>query len=591
MANFTGFSRTCLALSLLAALLFLPPAPVQAQQGASRLKTIDLEINGSTIRINAGSALALNPDLPFRVVRASTDAWLDIGLEYRLKSHPAYDLRRPHTLREILGDKIFETSQMDLQVFKDAAPVGEISLLVAPSSLDWLRRAGEVEDPADKIRYMKKVAELSPGDELVWQTLLDMLITAGKFNDAADMVSARLADQDDPKLQRLLAELYLKQDKAEQAAAVLSKLRPDFPEDQELLASLAAIYSQLRRWPEAIGVLEQLAALQKGPGKAQSLIQLAGIYETTGKNEKALTCLEKAGSLLPADPALQLKLADALAKSGKAEHSLAALEKAARLRPEDLPLQQRLARAYLDSGDDEAALALYQRLSGLNPQDTAILLALARLYQKREDPKALAQVYGKLAKLRPGDPDIGYNLAVILLEDNQYQKALDALTPAVAAKPDDLEILELLYEAQVGLKSYQDAANTAGKMFSLGDAQKVAGLVYPALSRHQPDELAALLEKAQAKSPGNAFLQEMRAALALEQGDPDRAIEVLQAFRKARPGDMALAQRLAQLLEAQDRDQEALDLYGKILDKCGDCPEVEEAYMNLRTRLLKSAKP
>ncbi len=591
MANVTGFSRACLALSMLAALLFLFPAPVQAQQEPSRLKTIDLEVNGGTIRINAGSALALNPDLLFRVVRASTDDWLDIGLEYRLKSHPAYDLRRPHTLREILGDKIFDIGQMELQVFKNAVQVGEISLLVSPSSLDWLRRAGEVEDPADKIRYMKKVAELNPGDELVWQTLLDMLITAGKYNDAADMVSARLADQDDPRLQRLLAELYLKQDKIEQAAAVLSKLRPDFPEDEELLTSLAAIYSQLRRWPEAIGVLEQLAALQKGSQKAHTFMQLAAIYETSGKSEKALTYLEQAAPLLPSDPELQLKLAYSLEKAGNKQGSLAALENAARLRPEDMPLQQRLARAYLDSGDDEAALAHFQRLSELTPQDTAILLALARLYQKREDHKALAEVYGKLAQLRPGDPDIGYNLAVILLEINQYQKALDALTPAVAAKPDDLEIMELLYEAQVGLKRYKDAADTAEKMFEAGDAQKVAGIVYPALSQHQPEKLADLLENAQAKATGNAFLHEMRAALALEQGDPDKAIEVLRASCKARPDDMAQALRLAQLLEAQEQDREALELYGKILDKCGECPEVEDAYMNLRTRLLKSGKP
>lgn len=586
----SGFNRILFAL-LLALLAASAPVSAMAQSGQSTLKSVDIDVNGSVIRLKAGSALSLNPDLPFRIVRASTDAWLDLNLEYRLKSHPSYDLRLPHTLREILGDKIFEVGQLDLQVYKGDVPVGEISLLVTPSSLDWLRRAQEAQDPGDKIRYMRKVAELNPGDELVWQTLLDMLITARQYPEATQMVTKKLADLDDPKLQRLLAELYLKQDKDAEAAAVLSKLRPDFPDDLELLATLARIYEQLRRWPEAIGVLEQLAKQQKPAQRTATLVRLADIYQTTGKDGKAIEALNQAAKLSPRDPDLWLRLAAALAKAGDRPKSLDALRAAAELKPTDIALQQRLAKAYMEDGDDEAALDHYQTLADRNPSNSGVLLALAQLYAKRDDQRALADIYGKLAALKPDDPDIGYNLAVLLLEQDKYQQALEAIKPALEAKPDDLEVLELIFEAQAGEKDYDAAAATAKKLIDLGDPREMTSLVYPVLAKYKPGKMAALLDQALKKSPNNSFLQEMRAALALEQDNPDKAIEVLRAASQARPKDLALAQRLAQLLATQGRESEALEVYGQILDQCGQCPEVEEAYMNLRTRLLeKGAK-
>lgn len=581
-----------ICLAVLTGLWPCPPTALadSAPKSPYSLQTIDLAVSGRLIQLKSGSALALNPDVSFNVVRASTDAWFDFGLDYRLRSHPSYDLRAPHTLREILGeDKVYHVEAVALDVYKNGLPVGTVSLLVRPSSLDWLRRAQSVEALEDKILCMKKVWELTPGDEMVFQQLLGLLIEAHQYDQAVEMLKAALAEKDDPALQRKLADLYAKQDKPEQALALWSRLLPASPQDAQLLSDMAAAQEQLRRWPQAAESLGRLAGLQRGRLKAATLLRQAKALQLAGQTERAVEATSQAATADPQNVAVWNDLADQMGALGRRGQQLDVLTKAADLHPTDFILQQRLATALLEAGRRDEALAQLERLAAMRPDDAAILLKMARLLDEKKDRKRLTELYDRLGKLRPDDPDINFNLGVLHLDAGRLDQAADKLAVVAKAKPDDLDVQEAYFEALASQKKWDQAAEQAAAMFAANDAAKVAAIVYPGLAANRPDKLAAMLDKALEAKPAAKSLYEMRATLALDREKPREAAKALAKAVEAFPDDLAMAMRLAELYEALGNDAKALALFEKILDKNADYPEAQEHYLQLKTRMLSNS--
>ena len=229
-------------------------------------------------------------------------------------------------------------------------------------------------------------------------------------------------------------------------------------------------------------------------------------------------------------------------------------------------------------------------MAALAPEDPTPLLSLAKLYEQGGQRQALTGVYRRLDKLQPGDPDLAYNLAVLAMEDGKPAKALERLATVEKARPQDAEVRELKLRALLALKRWPQVQQTAKELL----AQKPQDLnlwlaVLDQMSSADPQRAAALLDEVLAKNPKSTRLYQLKAALALEGKESGQAIKALSKAVELNPKDLKLKMQLAGLLEAENRDAEALKLYEAILDADPNFPQAEERYMGVRTRQLRNS--
>ncbi|MCB2192621.1 MAG: tetratricopeptide repeat protein [Deltaproteobacteria bacterium] len=585
-------SPLLVALLLSAVLLCLGTSPSHAEtpkdDGGVRLVSVDLSIGGLPVTVRAGGVASVHPDAPFRVLGAKSDSWLNMGLSYRLAGFPEVDLKHYHTLSKLLGPRLYSTDSLELEVLKNGQKIGSVGLLVRLLPIDWLRRAAKATELSRKIQFTERALELNPDDPLMIERLADLYAEAGRFSQAAELLSSHGRSQQDPRWLERLANLYIAAGQKEQAAAALSKLVALHTGDQVLIERLAQLYEDLGRWEEAATLLEKLSNLQSGADKADTLTRLSKAQESGGQNERALASLEKAVLLDSSRPELWQELARLRGGTGDKKGALQALERAAALSPKNRALHLELSQAFQAAGDKAKAALEMEKVAAMDPQNPAPLLNLATQYEQSGNRKALAGVYKRLAKLQPDDPDLAYNLAVLAMEDDKPALALQYLATVEKARPGDADVGEIKLRLLLSLERWGQALETAAQLLK----QKPQDLdlwlsVLDQLVQTQPVMASELLEQVLAKNPKSVRLFKLKAAMALEDKRPEDAIAALNKAVELGPKDLKLKFQLAGLLEAEDRDPEALKAYEAILDADPNFPQAEERYLSVRTRLLR----
>ncbi|MBI4799430.1 MAG: tetratricopeptide repeat protein [Desulfarculus sp.] len=567
-----------------------PPGP----PAGPRLLWVKLSVGGQPVQVKAGGVLALHPDAPFRVLKAKSDAWLDLGLSFSLAGLPTADPQRFNTLAGLLGEAVFSREQVQLQVHKGGRLIGGVQLAIKLLPIDWLRRAEAATRLEEKLEATSKALELTPDDRLLVLRMLDLLEETKRPKEAAELLQRQAWAREDPALLARLLELYQRQGNMEAAVQVVNKLLTFRADDVSLLERLARLYEQLERWEEAIVVLERLSQVVEEGERAPVLLRLAQVLLRSGRQDQALLAGQRAVELRPQEANAWRVLAEIKEKAGDAAGALEAQRRLAHLAPADLEAHLSLSEAYQKAGRKAEAAGELEKAALLRPGDSGLWLRLARLYEELEDRPALLQVYQRLTSVSPHDPNLDYNLGVLLLEMERYEPALESLSAAAQAKPHDREVARLVLEALLRLGRWDQALKQAQALLKDQPVQPaLLERVYAGLAKERPQAVAALLDQALASGPKQATLYQLRAALALDQDDTAAATKALELGVKNLPGDLALQLRLAGFYEAAGQDQKALQAYERILDKDPNFADAQERYLQLKTSLLseRKAKP
>lgn len=562
--------------------------PAQPDNSGPHLRWVEFSLGGLKVKVNAGGVLALHPDAPFRVLAMRSDSWLDLGLTARIPQMPDVDLSQFHTLTELLGDEVYKTDSLDVAVYKGERLLGKVRIMVRLLPIDWLRLSQNSANLNDKIKYMRRALDLNPDDKLFLESLLDLLVEAKRYQEAAKLLEERTASSEDGELLRRLADMYTRLGEDQKAAATISKLLAAHPDDRALLRRLADLHLKLQHYDQAAVALSRLALVAPtGEEKHTVLLQLADALEKAGKPDEAAKALKEASVLAPRDPEVFRRLYELRLKAGDEKDALKALERASALAPGDRGLRLALAEARYQAGDKAAAAALLEDVLARQPDDMDALLRLSRIYQEIGDKAGLARTYQRLAKLRPEDGVLRYNLGVLWYELEEYPKALAALRRAAELRPGDQEVRDLMLDVLLAMGRWDQVIKTARARLKKGPETALIEKLYQPLSEHRPKDMAKLLDLALAHKPTEAQPYLMRAALALEKDDTATAIAALEKGVKILPNHLPMLWRLAELYQAADEDQKALKTLGRILDQDPSYKDAEERYVTIKTRLLQ----
>ncbi|MDR7267608.1 putative PEP-CTERM system TPR-repeat lipoprotein [Pelomonas saccharophila] len=329
----------------------------------------------------------------------------------------------------------------------------------------------------------------------------------------------------------------------------------------EVAVPLAMALSAQGKQPQ---VLEdprvQAAGLPPGI-QQQLLLERALAQSDLGDTKAALASVLDARALNTSEVNGWLAEVPLRVRSRQFAEAHAAADQALKLAPDNAEALYQKASIHHASGQIVQALALYERAIKADPKHAEAHLARAGLLvDLNRDGDALAEV-NELQALKPNDPRGSYLRAILA------ERANDPATSRAALK----KVTDLLDPAPIEYIRYRTQLLMLNGLahYSLGELEKAK----------------PFLELASRQQPGSPLIK-LLAQVALKEPNFNRAVELLEAYVKVRPGDGQALLMLASAHMNQGRHARAVALMQDAL-KAKDSPEYRTA---LGLSLLQSGK-
>jgi tetratricopeptide (TPR) repeat protein len=296
------------------------------------------------------------------------------------------------------------------------------------------------------------------------------------------------------------AAIYLDREENDRAIPLLEKLVAVKKGDSQSHADLGAAYAASSNWSAA--ELQFREALRIKANDASALTGLGNLYLREGDASRGIPLLEKAAATAPDAFEPRFLLGSAYGKTGKYKDALIELQAALRLGGEQPESYYQLARVYGALGreaDRHRALSRFAALARKSKDDAQAQRTVDNLMEQTKplidagDLKAATSLMEQARRLRPFDDRVLFRLAGLNYDLHRYDVAREYVDAAISIAPS-----EWLYH------------------FLLGLIEKRS---------ERLREARASLETAERLGPSAAPVQNALGELAIEEKNPQRAVE------------------------------------------------------------------
>jgi len=204
-----------------------------------------------------------------------------------------------------------------------------------------------------------------------------------------------------------------------------------------------------------------------------------------------------------------------------------------------------LARSCFALKDYELAARIYSKILEIRPEKSRAYINLGITEVKLHFPEKALENYQKALKIQDNDAVACYNLGLWYSKNGDTAAALNWYKKAVSIKKG---YAKACYNMAIIYHEMNDSKNAEKNYINAIDADKAYVKAYL--------NLADLYQKQESFGKARALLQ--------------KAVEISEDFR--------LSNKLAQVYELNNEEEQAMELYGQILEKD---PENPETLMNL----------
>jgi Tfp pilus assembly protein PilF len=302
--------------------------------------------------------------------------------------------------------------------------------------------------------------------------------------------------------QELVQDAIQKQQAGDLADAVTEYRRflQEHPEATAIHSNLGAALAGLGRFEEAIS--EYKIALRQSPTLVQARLNLALCHYKMGKIKEAATELEKVRAEDPQNQQAVLLLGDCYMRTGQEKDVIRVLEPAEKKYPDDLAIAYLLGTALIrEKRVEEGQVLVDHILRNGDSAEAHLMLGTAKM--GISDFAGARDEFAKAVALNP-------SLAEVHV---LYAKAL-MLT-------GDSDLSEKEYAAELRVDPYNFDAN-----LQLGAMAK---------QEQNFEQAKKYFVRAQETRPGDPGVRYQLALLALNEGEPDKARQMLESLVKESP--------------------------------------------------------
>jgi tetratricopeptide (TPR) repeat protein len=340
----------------------------------------------------------------------------------------------------------------------------------------------DAESKQKILRALDAAAAQNSDNPLITQRIADLYLLHGSSERAEPLYEALLARFPNiPGLREKLANIYIRTDKKAKATKLLEEIKKENPTDPStyfFIGSLAyeakdydkaaeSYQTALKLNPDLEPLYYDLAGVQIArhqPEEALSLLKTArgkfklnfilefytGIAEGVMNNwSEALSHLTSAELIAKTTDPTRLnhifyyQLGEAYERSGNIPDAIKALRKALELSPDYAEALNYLGYMWADRGENlEEAHSMLERAVKLEPENAAILDSFAWVLFKLGKASDALVPMDKAIRLsrkteQKDDPTLLEHLGDIQAALKEFDKARDAYSKSLAAKPDD----------------------------------------------------------------------------------------------------------------------------------------------------------
>ncbi|MET0517522.1 MAG: XrtA/PEP-CTERM system TPR-repeat protein PrsT [Burkholderiaceae bacterium] len=416
-----------------------------------------------------------------------------------------------------------EQAQALLKQMPDYVPALQLSGTVA------LRQGAFVQAEAD----FTKALTAAPGNARLRLLLAQTSLRLGDSAKAIRLLQT-LADASPPQWEpnALMAQALLMSGDAAKAETFFARAAKLNPKDTRSRTALAMAHvANGKTEQQGFDELRTISDGDTGP-----IADLAMISALTRKKDldgalRAIAQLEKKQAGQPLAPYLrgQTEL-----QRGARAQARAAFEDALKRAPGYVPAAMSIAAMDIADGKPELARQRFEKMVADDPKDVKSSMALLRLRMQDGAPKEqLLQLLRQTIQASPGDPAPRLALATLLMEQKDFKAAAAAAQEGLSAVPDNLELLDLLGQAQFLGGDVNQATTTYNKMASLSSNSPLPATRLAEMSVAQKDPAAATqyFKKALALKPDH--LPALRGLMTLEvaAGRPASALAIARTVQ------------------------------------------------------------
>jgi tetratricopeptide (TPR) repeat protein len=403
---------------------------------------------------------------------------------------------------------------------------------------------------ADAAELLNKAIGYHPKHSGLRAVLASVYAQQGKVDDGAAQLEKIIALEPQTVSHRLrLAQYYMANKRPDDAERVLHEALRQQPKQQELQLALVKFLVSQGKQDQAVTTLEQY--INDSPDVYALRFQLAALHQAMGKGDEAQAVYESIIAAAGAEPdglKARTQLARLLISQGRNERATDLLAQVLKENPRDndaLTLRATLALAHQDAA---AAIADLRAVLRDQPTSVPVLRELAHAHVLNGEPDLAIEAMQKAAQAAPQDSSVRVDLAALLADEGQKDKAGEQLEAVLKGDPKQLQALDTLFKLRIAERGYAQAEKLAERIRGLqpGRGEYYAGLVLQAQKKF--DDAIARFEAALNKAPG--------------------AAEPLSALIKSRlaQGKAGLAERrLRRELKRDDNNVIAYNLLGEVL--------------------------
>jgi Tfp pilus assembly protein PilF len=217
----------------------------------------------------------------------------------------------------------------------------------------------------------------------------------------------------------------LENTKPEDALAAYRKASELTPKDPEPHLSAGLLQERQKEFSAAEAEYKQVLAVD--PHSTEAAIGLTNLYMKSGRLGEAEPLLRGLATERPDDAGIHLQLGRVLAAQSKKDDAITEIQTALKLAPADSDAQREMADLYSSAGKNDLAENTYRALVTTQPKDPELHRGLGQaLLRQKKFPEAQQEFLTAL-RLKRDSPDVYVDLAFAASENKNYELTIRAL--------------------------------------------------------------------------------------------------------------------------------------------------------------------
>lgn len=277
------------------------------------------------------------------------------------------------------------------------------------------------------------------------------LVDEGNIDEAITLLNKFVKTaSDDEKLQ--VIELYYEWGFFDKAIDILEELLQKYPDESELIVTLAAMYIELENDDRAIHLLNKVK--KSDPVYLQALIHLADLYQAQGLFEVSEQKLLEAKAISPDEIVIDFALGELLFSIAQYNRAIPFYERVLNNKSQlnDISIDERLAECHAFIGNYEQALTYFDKV---NSEDPNMLFKYGfTAYQVNRHDIAM-NTWKKLIDIDPYYHTAYYELANVMNEEGMTEEALQIAEKGLLYDEFNQELYLLAGKIKLRLNKYE----------------------------------------------------------------------------------------------------------------------------------------